>query len=94
MKTWRERFNKYDAENPQVYEMFKRFALEMLSKGHKRVGHGIIFGRIRYETAITTVGDPFKINENYGAYYARKFVSEHPQYADAFTFRKLWSEAA
>ena len=33
----------------------------------------------------------FKVSNNYTAYYARKFVNDHPQFAGIFNFKPLRS---
>lgn len=75
----------YDHGNPLVWEYFVLFTFEMIEKGYKRIGSKMIFERIRWETMIK--GDPFKVNNNYTPYYARKFEREYPQHKGIFSKR-------
>jgi len=77
------RFNEFDRDNPQVWEMFTRYAQILVERGYQTLSSKLIFERIRWETAITTTED-FKMNNNYTAYYARKWnrlFPELPQFA-------------
>lgn len=85
-------FNQTDAEtydrlNPQIWEYFKLFSLQMLNKGYKRIGSKMIFERIRWETMITGDGT-FKVNNNYTPYYSRKFELYYPEYEGVFSKRE------
>lgn len=75
----------YDRENPLVWGYFVSFTNEMISHGHKRIGSKMIFERIRWETKLK--GSPFKVNNNYTPYYARKFEREYPQHKGIFSKR-------
>lgn len=77
---------KYDRENPMVWEMFKKFALELIERGYERIGAKMIFERIRWETTVAG-NDQFKINNNYTPYYARKFEQVYPQHSEVFSKR-------
>lgn len=80
-------FDRYDRENPQIYDMFKRFAFEAIKAGRKRLGAAMIIERMRWETTVAAQDDEFKINQNYAAFYSRKFMNEFPQYTGFFTTR-------
>jgi hypothetical protein len=84
---WAEKFKTYDAENPEVWELFKRFTFEVINAGRKHTSANMIFYRIRYETAVSTVGDRFKVNSAYTASYARKFEEDYPQHRGLFETR-------
>jgi len=90
---WMERAKEFDRKNPHVYALFKKFAFELIEAGVKRTSADVVYNRIRWETAIQTKGDTFKINENFKAYFARRFIKEHPQYEGFFAFRRLRSVA-
>lgn len=83
------KFQNFDLENPQVYKLFKRFALDFIKRGHKRLGSKMIIERIRYETMIRTTGDKYKINNNYTCHYARKFERENPLFIGYFRTKLL-----
>lgn len=77
----------YDRLNPQVWEYFKLFSLQMLNRGYKRIGSKMIFERIRWETMISGDGT-FKVNNNYTPYYSRKFEAEFPEHEGVFSKRE------
>jgi hypothetical protein len=85
-------FQEFDEENPRVYELLCRFADEAISVGRTRLGISLLFERIRWEVYIITSDDEFKLNNNHRAYYARRWLSEHPQYPEFFATRKVKGE--
>jgi hypothetical protein len=81
-------FEQYHERNPQVWAMFRRFTLEAIRAGRTRIGAKMIAERIRWETFIGPAeGDDFKINNNFTAFYARRFMAEHPEHAGIFQTR-------
>jgi len=82
---WWEWHNK----NPEVYELFKRFTMQVINTGRKRYSHWAIMNQIRWHTEIQTSGSEFKISNNYIAYYARLFVHENPKYKNFFTLKQM-----
>ena len=86
---WEARFEAFHRDNPKVYELVKQYALQAVEAGYDHYGIQTIFERIRWHTTIETTGDPFKINNNYGAFYARKFNADHP-HLDGFFRTREW----
>ena len=86
-----DRFEIYHNENPHVYDLFIRFARETRNKGFNSYSANAIFERLRWHLNIETVGDAFKINNNYRAYYARKMMDDFPAYKGFFQTRELRS---
>ena len=97
--TIQDAFNKYHAENPHVYEQFKRLALSAINKGKSKISFKMILNVVRWEVFIQT-SEPtlfdldgkmtkFKINDAYSSRYARLFVDEFPQHIDKVEFREL-----
>lgn len=86
MSTVTERFEKYHRENPHVYAMFKKFALQSASR-RSRFSARAVFHRMRWQSMIEG-NDEFKINNNYSPYYARLFEQEYPDLAGFFEKRK------
>ncbi len=78
----------YHEANPQVYAAFKRLAMQTIRKGFKHYGAGSLFEILRWKTGVTATGDCFKLNNNYRAFYARKFERDHPQFKGFFRQRK------
>ena len=88
-ETLTSRFNKFDNENPQVYELFQKFTFMAIKRGHNRLSAWMIANRIRWETSIETFGEDYKISNDFIALYARKFMRDHPQYDGFFRTKEM-----
>jgi len=84
-----EAFNNFHSQNPGVYDLIVRFSTELRLAGRKRLSISLIVERVRWESAIKTTGDVFKINNNFSALYARKIEQEHPEFSGMFATRTL-----
>lgn len=84
-----ERFKKYHAENPQVYEKFRELAIEMRANGRRKYSAEIIINVMRWHFDLKTKGDVFEINNDFKSIYARLLVYHHPEFASFFEFRKV-----
>lgn len=88
--TLTDKFNQYHRDNPQVYELFKRFTFMAIRRGHNRLSAWMIANRIRWETSIETFSvDEYKISNDYIALYARMFMRDHPQYDGFFKTKEM-----
>jgi len=83
-------FDRYDSENPQVWEAFKKFAFEAKAKGFKNYSANGIFELMRWHTDINSLPD-FKINNNYRPDYARKMMREFPEFEGFFRTKQLFA---
>jgi len=84
------RFDDYDRLNPGVWELFKEYADLAWKAGLRRAAAKMIIERIRWEQHVVVAGsEPYKINNSFTAYYARKFQAEFPARADLFETRAL-----
>ena len=91
--TQKQEWWRWHKLNPHVYDLFKQFTFEAVDRGHERFSHWRVMNRIRWETSIDTVGDEFKIRNDYIAYYARLFMSEFPQHNQLFRIKNMKDEA-
>ena len=82
-------FAKFHAENPHIYELFKRFAWEAIRAGRRKFSARMIFHRMRWYTNVETNDPNFKINNNHSPYYARMWMVDHPEYPGFFNIREL-----
>jgi hypothetical protein len=90
MATLTQRFNQYHRDNPQVYELFKKFTFMAIRRGHNRLSAWMIANRIRWETSIETFSvDEYKISNDYIALYARMFMSDYPEYNGFFRIKEM-----
>ena len=81
-----ENFELHHKTNPQIYDMFVEFALQVASRREYYSAKNI-FHRIRWETMIEESASQFKIDDGWISHYARKFASEYPDHKDLFKFR-------
>ena len=89
-KTIAARFEKFHKENPRVYMLFKVFALQLLQRGHTRIGAKMVMERVRWEFETGSKDTRgYKINNDFIAHYARLFVREFPEHEECFEFRIL-----
>ena len=79
-----ERFQRWDENNPEVYELFKRFTFEAIAAGRKKSSAWLIVNRIRWETSVVTKGEDFKISNDFIALYSRKFMNDFTNHAGFF----------
>lgn len=81
------KFNQFDNDNPHVYAAFRDRALRAVKSGLKKYSAKTIIEVIRWHYDIETKGDELLLNNNYTAYYARKFMDEYPMYRGFFETR-------
>jgi hypothetical protein len=87
-------FMAWHRANPQVYELFRKFALDIIRRGYRHYGAAAVMERIRWYLDVETVApeggrrEPFKCNNDYRAFYARKFMEEYPEYMGFFRRRE------
>jgi len=84
----RDAFERFDADNPKVWELFVRFTKQLIARGFKHYSADAVLHRVRWETAVETTGDAFKVNNNFVSGYARKFEREYPEHAGFFRMRQ------
>lgn len=88
-------FERFHAENPHVFDMFVRFAMEMRQAGYNRGSAGLIFERIRWELRMDTFSsEPVALNNNYRSRYARLFEQTYPEWRGFFRKRRLAPRSA
>jgi hypothetical protein len=86
------RFKEFHEENPLVYKKIVDISLMLRRRGVKKMGIALIFERIRWLHFLETFGeDPFKLNNDFKAEYARKAMKEFPELNGLFRLRALTS---
>lgn len=90
-RTIQERFEVYHRQNPQVFDLFKRFAYEAKAAGRERFGGKAIWERLRWHCSIEKGGDDPRLNNVYVSRYVRLLCEECPDLADLFEQRVLKS---
>ena len=87
-------FEEFHEANPHIYITFQRFAFDAINIGRKHFGAGAIWERMRWYSVIESRGDPWKLNNNHRAFYARLFARDHPIHADFFRTRTSVADSA
>lgn len=82
-----DRFNKFHAQNPHVYNLLRDMALSMKRAGVNRHGIKGLFEVLRWRYAIQTHGRDYKLNNNFTAEYSRKLMDENPELNGFFETR-------
>lgn len=82
--TLKEQFVGFHRSNPDVYQLFKRFAIEAANSGMHKFSARMIIERIRWHTRIETEGSEYKMPNICTPYYARLLMVDRPDLAEFF----------
>lgn len=80
----------FHVAHPEVWRLMVRFSFELIGRGFKKAGIGLVMERIRWETATPDVDieTQFKINNNHHAFYSRAFMRKYPEHDGFFRTRR------
>lgn len=90
-QTIAEAFAEFHRANPWVYDTLVDLARDLVRRGRKRIGIGMLFEVLRWHYQRTT-NDPasdFRLNNNYRSRYARIIAHQEPDLRRAFETRRL-----
>ena len=76
----KKEFEKFDQQNPKVWKLFVKFALDRANHGFKVYSVNAIFERVRW--AMDETGHKkyrVSLPNNHRSFYARKFMEEYPE---------------
>jgi hypothetical protein len=82
-----EQWLKCHAERPEVFELFDRYARELLRSGRERYSMDAIWNRMRWHSAVSTDEPEYKLSDKYRVFYGRYWQQLHPEYASFFANR-------
>ena len=90
-KTIKESFDVFNANNPEVYNLFEMKAIMASKMGKKKISSKLIVNVIRWEAFLDTEDSvsTFKINDAYTSHYARLFAINNPTLRSLFNYREL-----
>lgn len=80
--------------HPEVYDALVRLARQGIAAGRKRLGIGQLYEVLRWNMALATGDDGFRLNNNHRSRYALLIMDREPDLAGVFETRRLSSEAA
>ena len=83
-----ERFAAFHQANPHVFDNLARLSLDLRARGASRIGIGMLFEVLRWQYALRTSGDDYRLNNNHRAFYARKLMADVPDLAGLFEVRE------
>lgn len=86
-----KRFDEYHQQNPQVLTALIRLTDQAVARGHSHISIELLYNVLRWETMISTVGDEYKLNNNYKSRYARLIEETRPDLKGIFNMRELRS---
>lgn len=87
--TIQEKFESFHELNPWVLAAYVRLADDWVARGRKRIGIGMLTEVLRWQYGRKTVGDDFRLNNNYRSRYVRLMIAEHPRFEGVFETREL-----
>ena len=86
----RRQCQAYHEQNPIVWDLFVEYAKEMRNAGHSSYSSQAVIERLRWDSDLKQNSQlKFKINNNYTAFYARRY---NKIYGEFFRERKQTSE--
>lgn len=89
----KDRFRRFHAKNPEVYQAFRDSAFDMRRTGKKKYSARTIFEVIRWERDLTITGtEQFEINGDFVPMYVRLLIINEPRFAEFFELRAVRSK--
>lgn len=86
-----KRFQEFHEKNPHVYTTLVEMARELKAVGHSKIGMQMLFEVIRWKSMRRTVGDQYKMNNDYASRYSRLIMDTEPDLDGYFETRQLHS---
>lgn len=87
-----DRFESFHRANPQVYAALRSLAFQMIGNGVRQYGIKGLFEILRWQFALQTNGEPFRLSNDFTSRYARLLVKNNPELDGFFTLRELRAE--
>jgi hypothetical protein len=90
-QTIQERFEQFHRDNPHVYLELERLTYRWVRRNPgSRLGIGMLFEVMRWRAGMRgTVGDDYKLNNNFRSRYVRMLLDDHPDLEGLFELREL-----
>ena len=86
-KRWsEENFKIHLVENPEIYKLFIKYALQAAAVRNNYSARGI-FHQIRWHTMVKEANSEFKVDNGWSYHYSRKFMEDYPEYKGFFRTR-------
>lgn len=85
-------FREFHRQNPHVYRILRQMALDYRRAGNDRCGMKMLWEVLRYTSSVQTSGEPYKLNNNYTALYARLLMDQERELRGFFETRERRAE--
>jgi hypothetical protein len=82
-----EWFQKFHKANPHIYSELSKMALQLKRAGRNHYGIKSLFETLRFHSAASTVPEPYKLNNNFTAHYARLIMDNMSELENLFELR-------
>lgn len=85
------RFEAFHQANPRVMALLLMLVRQYVAEtGHAKVGFSLIYGAARWTWAIETRDEAgaYRLNNDYGPFYARMIMGEHEDLREVFHLRR------
>lgn len=86
------RFKLFHLDNPHIYHELQRRALALLDRGVEHFGIALLWESMRYDAAIRSEGDAYKLNNDFRSRYARMLLAWKPELVGRLLTRELRSQ--
>jgi aminoglycoside phosphotransferase (APT) family kinase protein len=87
--TTRERFELFDAANPQVYARLRDMALAMRRRGVARWGFRAAWEILRWQGMLSSTDGKYRLPNNLAPHYTHLLMEREPELAGFFETRQL-----
>jgi hypothetical protein len=88
--TIQERFEEFDARNPEVYAYLVSQCRSLRAAGWRHFGIRCLWERMRWHFQVERqMGEEYKLNDQFTSRYVRKLVKEHPEFEGLFELREI-----
>jgi hypothetical protein len=87
-------FTLFDSLNPHIWAKFKEITFRLIERKVPRISSKFVWEIVRYEAYMETDREEwnkYRLNNNFTAYYGRKFVDQYPEHKNKFEFRAIKS---
>jgi hypothetical protein len=81
-------FREFHDANPAVYAELRKLALQLRAAGRTRYGIMALLNIVRWQRALKTTDDEFKLNNNFAPFYARLIAEQEPTLRYFFSMRR------
>jgi hypothetical protein len=84
-----DKFQEFHQNNPSVYQELCALARRWKEIGREKIGIGMLFEVLRWNTVMRTTTSDFKLNNNYRSRYVRLIQEQETDLKDLFNVRDL-----